>query len=302
MQSLVTSSRLGAVSTERIVELIKKRGLQFPITEGFLLELQDRETDPIILETLRALRRPGAEFKGRPEADWPRFLELVRVKALAYIDELPNFICAQETQRHIRHPQRGWKPIDNFVAELTYFDKEEHYKILAIGNKITQDATIESLAGTTSTGEFGTAMRALFDPVANASFRLEGRAQSNGHETVRIGYEVPQKPAGRTITYNKRTIATAYRGRCWIDPASFQLVRLEYESLDIPKKFPIIRSEGATDYDLTDIEGRKYWLPVRAEVLLHVNIADQGVRLHTRNVIEFKRYRKFDAEVRISPD
>ena len=94
----------------------------------------------------------------------------------------------------------------------------------------------------------------------------------------------------------------AYRGRCWIDPTSFQLVRLEYKVLDIPRNFPIIQSEGATDYDLTDIEGKKYWLPVRAEVLLLVDLVDRGVRLHTRNVIEFNQYRKFEAQVRIVPD
>jgi len=303
--SLVTSSKLGALPAERVAELIKKRGLQVSITEGFLLQLQARETDPVILETLRALRGPGAESKGRPEADWPRFLESVRAKALAYNDELPNFICTQVTQRYVyvHHPQQGWRLVDNFVAELTYFGKEEHYKILTVGNSSTTDATIENLSGTTSTGEFGTAVRSLFEPVANTSFRLEGRAQSNGHETVRISYEVPQKPAGRTITFNKRTIATAYRGRCWIDPTSFQLVRLEYKALDIPKKFPILQSEGATDYDLTDIEGKKSWLPVRAEVLLLVDLRDRGEGTrHTRNVIEFKRYRKFEAEVRIVPD
>ena len=168
---------------------------------------------------------------------------------------------------------------------------------------------MENLSGTTSTGEFGTARRSLFDPAANASFRLEGRAQLNGHETVRIGYQVPQTPGGRTITHtisknnniNKRTIVAAYRGRCWIDPTSFQLVRLEYKALDIPKEFPIIQSEGATDYDLAEIEGKKYWLPIRAEVLLIVDIVDQGVT-QTRNVIEFKHYRKFEAEVRIAPD
>jgi hypothetical protein len=276
-----------------------------------LLELQARETDPVILETLRALRQPGAESKGRPEADWPRFLESVRAKALAYTDDLPNFICTQVTLRHVRFPQRGWKLVDNFVAELTYFGKEEHYKILTVGNNAATDATIENLSGTTSTGEFGTEMRSLFDPAANTSFRFEGRAQSNGHETVRIAYQVPRKPRGRTITYThnteqgmntKRTIVTAYRGRCWIDPTSFQLVRLEYEALDVPKKFPIIRSEGATDYDLADLEGKKYWLPVRAEVLLLVDLVDQGARVYTRNVIEFKRYRKFEAEVRIAPE
>jgi hypothetical protein len=310
--SLVTSSKLGAASAERIVEIIKKRGLQFSITEAFLLELQARETDPVILEALRALRRPGSESTEQPEADWSRFLELVRAKALAYTDDLPDFICTQVTQRHVRSPpQRSWRPVDNFVAELTYFDKKEHYKILTVANNAATDPTIENLSGTISTGEFGTEMRSLFDPAANTSFRLEGRAQSNGHETIRIGYEVPRKPRGRTIifTYNteqgmntKRTIVTAYRGRCWIDPTSFQLVRLEHKALDIPKNFPIVQSEGATDYDLTDIEGKKYWLPVRAEVLLMVDLVDRGERRHTRNVIEFKRYRKFEAEVRIAPD
>ena len=62
-----------------------------------------------------------------------------------------------------------------------------------------------------------------------------------------------------------------------------------------------MQNEGSTDYDLTDIEGNKYWLPVRAEVLLLVDYDDRP-RLHYRNVIEFKQYRKFEAEVRIVPD
>ncbi len=51
--SLVTSSKLGELSAERIVGLIKKRRVQFSITDGFLLELQAREADPIVVETLR---------------------------------------------------------------------------------------------------------------------------------------------------------------------------------------------------------------------------------------------------------
>jgi hypothetical protein len=82
----------------------------------------------------------------------------------------------------------------------------------------------------------------------------------------------------------------------------FQLVRLEYKALDIPKGFPIMQSEGSTDYELTDIEGNKYWLPIHAEVLLMVDLPDREGRVHTRNVIEFKQYRKFEAEVRIVPE
>jgi hypothetical protein len=331
--ALVTSTKLGEVPVNRVVELINQRGVGFSITDIFLLELKVREADVAILETLRQLREKGRDFipttaettrksaepartpaepaktqsspetsssaKMPTEETWPQFLEAARAKAIAYTDDLPNFICTQITQRFVRFFPSGWRQVDNFVAELSYFDKKEHYKILTVANQITTTATIENLSGTRSTGEFGSALRALFDPNTKASFRLEGMDQTNGHETVRVGYQVPKETSSRTINYNnERTIITAYRGRCWIDPSSYQVVRLEDKAINIPESFPITRSEGFIDYDLADIAGIKYWLPVRAEVLL----IEGGAKLHTRNTIEFKRYRKFEAEVKIVPD
>lgn len=322
--ALVTSTKLGELPPGRIIELIRQRGIGFSVTDVFLLELQAREADPAVLETLRQIRGQGKDFvptnsAGTPgsavttstpeapaaspgnavEADWPKFLENVRAKAIAYTDDLPNFICTQVTQRSARYFPGGWRSVDNYVAELTYFDRKEHYKILTVANQATTTATIENLSGTRSTGEFGTSLRSLFDPATNAIFRLEGREQTSGRETIRLGYQVARETSSRTINYNnERTIVTAYRGRCWIDPESFQVVRLEDKAINIPPDFPITRSDGSTDYDLADIGGKKYWLPVRAEVLL----VEGGAKLHTRNVIEFKRYRKFEAEVRIVPD
>jgi hypothetical protein len=331
--ALVTSTKLGEVSVNRVVELINQRGVRFSVTDIFLLELKVREADAAIIETLRRLREKGKDFVPTPsdttqkpaepaktpapaekiqsppetipagkmptEESWPQFLEATRAKAIAYTDELPNFICTQITQRFVRFFPSGWRQVDNFVAELSYFDKKEHYKILTVANQITTTATIENLSGTRSTGEFGSALRALFEPGTRASFRLEGMDQSNGHETVRVGYQVPKDTSSRTINYNnERNIITAYRGRCWIDPNSYQVVRLEDKAINIPENFPITRSEGFIDYDLADIAGTKYWLPVRAEVLL----IEGAAKLHTRNTIEFKRYRKFEAEVKIVPD
>jgi len=322
--SLVTSAKLGELPAGRIDTLIRQRGVAFSVTDVFLLELQTREADPAVLETLRQIRGQGRDFvptssggggslavaSSTPElpagpagsaveTDWPKFLEHVRAKAIAYTDELPNFICTQVTQRSARYFPGGWRSVDNFVAELSYFDRKEHYKILTVANQATTTATIENLSGTRSTGEFGTSMRSLFEPATKAAFRLEGREQTNGRETIRLGYQVARETSSRSINYNnERTIVTAYRGRCWIDPESFQVVRLEDKAINIPPDFPITRSDGATEYDLADIGGKKYWLPVRAEVLL----VEGGAKLHTRNVIEFKRYRKFEAEVRIVPD
>ena len=246
-----------------------------------------------------AISASGASSRIPDELNWPQFLEAARAKAMAYTDDLPNFICTQITTRFDRIYPKGWRQVDNFVADLTYFDKKENYKIISVANQATSTATIENLSGARSTGEFGSALRMLFDPESKASFRLEGVDQANGRQTVRASYQVPQETSRRTINYNnERTIVTAYRGRCWIDPESFNVVRLEEKAINIPEGFPITRSEVAIDYDLQDIAGRKHWLPVRAEMMM----VQGAVNFHTRNVIEFKKYRKFEAEVKFVPE
>ncbi|MFN8008701.1 MAG: hypothetical protein U0V70_17090 [Terriglobia bacterium] len=328
--SLVTSSKLGELQVNRVVELIQHRGVKFSVTDVFLVELKAREADDALLNVLRQIRNQGKDFvpgtatpaknasaiepgNTKPpatdsgvkitseisEAQWPEFLERTREKALSYTEQLPNFICTQITQRFERLFPGGWQQADSFVAELSYYDSKEHYKILTVGNRITADMTMEKLGGTTSTGEFGTTLRMLFDPASKASFRLEGSDQSTGHDTVRLGFQVPLDTSHYTITYNKaQTIIAAYRGRCWVDPASNNVVRLESKAINIPETFPITRAEGSVDYDLAEIAGVKYWLPVRAEALL----VEGARKIHTRNVIEFKKYRKFGADVKLDSE
>ena len=309
------------------MELIRERGLGFTVSDLFLQKLETLQADPAIAQTLRKFRDQGkapapissttleneshpagaaaqSPATGSPskipdDQTWPQFLEAARTKALAYTDDLPNFICTQITTRSERVSSGGWHQVDNFVADLTYFEKKENYKIISVSNRPTATATMESLKGSWSTGEFGSSLRMLFDPQSNAAFRLEGVDQANGHETVRISYQVPRETSGSTITYNnERTIVTAYRGRCWIEPESFNVVRLEEKAINIPEDFPLNRAETTIDYDVQDIAGRKCWLPVRAEILL----VEKSVNHQARNVIEFRKYRKFEAEVRIVPE
>ncbi len=323
--ALATSCKLGELSPSHVVDLIRERGLQFPVTESFLNQLQDVQADTSIVQALKKLMgqskpsypshapevelaplnsRAPAPQVGHPsklpdERGWPEFLEKVRDNAMAYSDDLPNFICTQITTRSERTFPASWRVVDNFVADLTYFEKKEDYKIISVGDRPAKASTIENLKGTYSTGEFGTSLLILFHPHTNAKFYLEESETINGHETIRISYQVPKETAGNTISYNgERKIIAAYRGRCWIDPESFHVVRLEEKSIDIPPDFPITRAERAIDYELREIGGQKYWLPVRAEILL----VEGAVNHYARNVIEFKKYRKYEAEVKIVPE
>ena len=140
------------------------------------------------------------------------------------------------------------------MAELTYYDKQEHYKLVSVGNRsAASDATLESLKGTTSTGEFGSSLNYLFDPATGTHFRFEGIDHSRGSPTVRVGFRVPKDTSKRSIIFREGTtevgVVTPYRGRCWIDPGSLQVVQIKERAYRIPDTFPITRSEGSTQYD-----------------------------------------------------
>ena len=353
--ALVTTTRIGAVTPQRVVELIRERGIGFRVKDILLQELKAREADPAIIRAVEGFRSsrppesvlrppPGVEppppvfipppveppatepsatgsaaspaaaatepaatpvRSGLPDREtWPGFLEEVRSTAMAYTENLPNFICTQITQRYLRRlPKTGWVRVDNFVAELTYYDKQEHYKLVSVGNRsAASDATLESLKGTTSTGEFGSSLNYLFDPATGTQFRFEGIDHSRGAPTVRVGFRVPKDTSKRSIIFRDGTselgVVTPYRGRCWIDPDSLQVVQIKERAYRIPDTFPITRSEGSTEYDRVEIAGQRHWLPVRAEVLME----NRTARLHTRNVIQFKQYRKFGSEVKFLSD
>ena len=362
--ALVTTTRIGAVTSQRVVELIRERGIGFRVKDILLQELKAREADPAIIRTVEEYRSSGPpetvlrpppgveppppvfipppvepsttepsatgsaatpkpaappERAAAPVADlatepaatpvrsglpdretWPQFLEEARSTAMAYTENLPNFICTQITQRYLRRlPKTGWVRVDNFVAELTYYDKQEHYKLVSVGNRsAASDATLESLKGTTSTGEFGSSLNYLFDPATGTQFRFEGIDNSQGSPAVRVGFRVPKDTSKRSIIFRdgktELGVVTPYRGRCWIDPDSLQVVQIKERAYRIPDTFPITRSEGSTEYDRVEIAGQQHWLPVRAEVLLE----NRTARLHTRNVIQFKQYRKFGSDVK----
>ena len=364
--ALVTTTRIGAVTSQRVVELIRERGIGFRVKDILLQELKAREADPAIIRAVEEHRQtgppasvlrppPGVEppppvfipppvepsatepsatgsvatpkpavtpkpaatpaatpepavttvRSGLPDREtWPQFLEEVRSTAMAYTDNLPNFICTQITQRYLRRlPKTGWVRVDNFVAELTYYDKQEHYKLVSVGNRsASSDATLESLKGTTSTGEFGSSLHYLFDPATGTHFRFEGIDHSRGSPTVRVGFRVSKETSKRSIIFREGTtelgVVTPYRGRCWIDPGSLQVVQIKERAYRIPENFPVTRSEGSTEYNQVEIAGQQHWLPVRAEVLLE----NRSAKLHTRNVIQFKQYRKFGSDVKFVTD
>ena len=237
--------------------------------------------------------------------DWPLILARVRSNALAYSAQLPDFICKQTTRQFIRTvaPTVGWKIAGSFMAELSYYDRKEHYEILSVNRKpAPAGTTIENLGGGLSIGEFGSALRGLFEHRTQAEFELIGLKKINGLETLCIAFKVSQERSKRFITVNDRTIMTAYRGRCWVNPDTYEVVRLEKKAVDIPRTFPVTQFDMTVDYAPVTISGASYWLPEEAEIWISrrlPGVSLKNSRIRTKSKIRFDGYRRFGTGVKL---
>lgn len=304
------------LSQADIAAEINQRGIDFTPDEKFLGELRKLGARSFLLG---AMERAGKN-SGKPQISDPEvqnqetgpedreamiaklpLLEQARQHALDFAEELPNFIVTQHVSRYTQTPgDKDWKLEDRLEIELTYrVGKGEDFNLLRIDGKPAKQSYTD-IGGSTSTGEFGSMIAALFLPQSKAEFKEVKRETFRGRPTVVYDFKVRRANSLSTLserTTGKKVIA-GYNGSIWIDTDSKRVLRIESSNDEIPAGFPITLSENAVEYDWITIAGERYLLPIHAEVLLGMD----SKRIYTRNVIEFRDYRRFEAKIKIDPN
>ncbi len=257
----------------------------------------------------------SAQTPGEPE-----LIERARARALSYVSELPNFLCRQRIQRYVIFDQSTREVLDEVVVETAFYDGAEQHKVLSVGGKPAHAEQLEGLAGLTSRGEFGSSLAALFAPETKAVFQPDGREKLRGRQAARFRYSVPAENSRNQISLGSVAAVTAYRGRCWVDVETGQVLRLEDQAVDIPADLPVTASSSRTEYDRVEIAGGTYWLPISANVRMvaeskpgrpifnfyEVIMGRMALpnfnppRAEAVNLIKFEDYHKFQAEVKVS--
>lgn len=243
---------------------------------------------------------PQAESREAMIARLP-LLEQARQHALDFAEELPNFIVTQNVTRYIRIGSiKDWQLADRLEIELTYrVGKGEDFNLLRIdGKPATQ--TYAEIGGATSSGEFGSTLAMLFLPESKAEFKEGRRERFRDRATAVYDFKVKRANSRSTLTEHTsgKRIVAGYHGSVWIDTESRRVLRVETTNDEIPAGFPITLSENSIEYDWITIAGKRYLLPFRAELLLGF----EAKKYYTRNVIEFRNYRRFEARIKIDPN
>jgi hypothetical protein len=272
-----------------------------PKTVDALKALRDASANLPAPASAAAVSAPSA-FKQPPpppEEKQREIIEAAREYALNYTKSLPDFVCAQITERyHDPTSKEAWRRGDVIKAKLSYNGKQEKYDVVLINDQSVMGKSMESLGGTTSTGEFATMLRYIFEPVSQAAFHWNRLATWHGRVSYVFDYAVDRERSSWGITdkESNRTVTPGYKGIVYIDRATGQILRFTAEAVDIPADFPIQVAKETLTYAYADLSGNQFLLPAESEVRL-----DRG-RDMSRNVVTFTSYRKFSADAVITFD
>ena len=297
---------------KKIAEFLRKSTLAERLQERTIVELEAAGAGPKTLEALRALQEaskhlPAASRPAPPPApsaipsppatEWKRVLAEVSEYARNYTRRLPDFICTQVTRRYVDPTgMEFWQRQDVVTARLSYFDQKEDYKTILV-NGVMTDKPMDALGGATSTGEFGSMMKEIFDTETQADFRFERWATLRGKRAYVFSYRVAQPRSKWSIDYRRTLqITPAYRGLIYVDRDTLMVMRITLDAEDIPPSFPIQQASSVLDYDYVTISDHEYMVPLKAVMRLR-----EG-KLLAKNEVEFRMYRKFAAEATITFD
>ncbi len=216
-----------------------------------------------------------------------------REAAYTFTQSLPNFFCQQMTTRyHTDNIKQGWQASDIVTADVAYENGQESYKNIRVGNSGAHK-TMEEVGGTISTGEFSSWLEDLMSDSTAAVFRRGSADTIRGRDAIVFKLDVPRERSHWRVKAPSQLYYPAYRGSIWIDKATGRVLRIEVQARNVPVAFPFDTIEMATDYDYIRLApgDPEYLLPADSEVLS----CDRGTSSCSRNRIEFRNYRKFDA-------
>lgn len=257
------------------------------------------QTNPDKQEAGLAARKAAPVASQPPSSEeQAKLLDKVRDYVLNYTHGLPDFICLEQNRRYTDTTGlQEWRLVDVLTARLSFFNRQEEYKLVSQNGRPVTDQPYASVDGAVSMGDFGSTMYDIFDPASHATFVWKRWTMLRGRLTHVLNFRIPLEHSKYAIEYqgehgrDAQKITVAYRGAVFVDNDMNTIVRIEQEPVNIPPSFPIRQAQATLDYDFTKVGDREFFLPLVATLEMH----GRG-DMRTKNVKEFRSYQKFSAD------
>jgi len=261
-------------------------------------------------------------------AEQSQIIAQLRAYAQDYNGKLPDFICTQLTKREIRlapndiggiresAPGRGSlglassgerKSTDTFEEQLTYFDGRESYQLLKINGR-KQSPGQPRPPGMTSTGEFGTTLRAVFDSQSKTEFEWKKWDTLRGQPVTVFSFRVDQRYSQAQLEVPSRSVIVGYHGLIYAARDAHTVLRLSTVA-EAPSDFPLQDVMHVLDYGRVEISGHEFMLPLHAEMQTRMSEdfmrygreGGHSKQVYLTNDVDFRDYRKYTTDSVLKP-
>ena len=223
-------------------------------------------------------------------------LSSIRQYAERYVNNLPDFICEQVTRQfEAGRKPKHWHQGDTLTAKLVYNEGREERTLEFVNNRpVGMQARFWHRPLVTE-GEFGMLMERVFGSITDTGFSWAGWQLSGDRWLAVFDYQIDKQHSTLSLTLGDLAKATVpYHGSIYADAATGAIWRITSNPSDIPPELRTKSIETTIDYNSVNIGGQSYILPAKATVLL---VTPSN---NIRNEIEFTKFRKFEAESRIT--
>ena len=227
----------------------------------------------------------------------PPVLQLARVerRVSLELERLPDYTCTETIERKVTMPTRRiTKPFDTLKLDVAFIGGRELYGKQGAGAMEHSSPGDMYRWGATSNGEFAGHLRTIF--VQRGATISYGRVERmDGRNAVRWYYTVPYLSSGWWLQYEKQRARVGSQGTFWTDPKTLDLVRVEFDAIEIPPEFPVAAVRVGIWYEMVRMGKRSVLIPQRSTLLVH----DRDGTVNS-NVSRFSRCREYHAESEIS--
>jgi hypothetical protein len=174
---------------------------------------------------------------------------------------LPNYTCAMTIDRYQQLARSSKSELlDKVRLEVATVGNRELYAWP--GSKHFEDRPIHDLVptGSISTGEFSLFPQTIF-LAGVARFQYVGLESLNGRKVHHFIYSVPRSRSKYTIRFPTVQDDVGFAGSSWHDAETLDLVRLEVDIREIPKKLPLSAGRLVIDYARVHVGDGSFLLP-----------------------------------------
>jgi len=222
----------------------------------------------------------------------PGTLLLARVKARVResLADLPDCTCIENVRRFDKAgPDPVLKPLDRLQFQILFSRDRELYALPGTSRWETDPSAFVN-AGSIGNGVFALYLKVLFVN-GQASFTYRGAGEEFQLSTPQYDFRVPVLTSGLRLSAGHASAIVAMKGSVWVDPASFDVVRIEMHADEIPAGLPFKEVHSVIDYARVRIGSSDLLLPQAANTDTLLLSGEES-----RNVIEFTDCKAFHAE------